>query len=196
MVASPVPWVRASGSSPASALDRIGSSTIRRRPWCGRRSAAAGPLRRHFFLDQCSPAAALWWSRNRALQCLLCTELWRPTCAHVRRTDADLWCPTDAAVCLASAASAALWCAATIALRAPPALHYGAASASPYGAPTAAPYGAYPSLAYDGVTPVSATAPAPSLETAPPMGFYAPSRRLTLIMLWRRRPSTSRTSSR
>lgn len=58
---------------------------------------------------------------------------------------------------------------------------YGAAFATPYGAPAApiAPYGAYPSSAYDGAAPAygassALTAPAPSLEMAPPVGFYAP----------------------
>ncbi|KAK1620781.1 hypothetical protein QYE76_026298 [Lolium multiflorum] len=63
----------------------------------------------------------------------------------------------------------------------PPPPHYGAASATPYGAPTApiAPYGAYPSSPYDAAASAygassALTAPAPSLEMAPPVGFYAP----------------------
>jgi hypothetical protein len=115
VVASPIPWVRASGSSPAAALGRIGSSTIHSRPWCGGRSATAGPLHRPFFLDQRSHSTALWWAHAHALWCLPYADLWRPTRAHVRRTDANLQCPTDAA--LRCASSTALRCVASAALR-------------------------------------------------------------------------------
>ncbi|KAK1666543.1 hypothetical protein QYE76_054702 [Lolium multiflorum] len=58
---------------------------------------------------------------------------------------------------------------------------YAAPPLPSYGAPAApiSPYGAYPSSAYDGAAPAfgassALTAPAASLEMAPPVGFYMP----------------------